>query len=96
MDNEAIIRNLYAVAENKDSGEIELFTEDGTFTDESIGSPIEDRRSRSWPCRAHTMDHYSCLWAPLLRPGRGWMPRAVTCFSSGGEKVQRVDCYLSR
>ena len=38
MDNEALIRHLYSVAEIKDfQGFVELFTEDGTFTDESIG-----------------------------------------------------------
>ena len=38
MDNEAIIRNLYSLAEVKDfQGFVALFTEDGTFTDESIG-----------------------------------------------------------
>jgi ketosteroid isomerase-like protein len=37
LDNEKIIRNAYQVAEDKDvAGWIELFTEDGTFTDESI------------------------------------------------------------
>jgi steroid delta-isomerase-like uncharacterized protein len=35
--NEKIIRNAYQVAEDKDvAGWIALFTEDGTFTDESI------------------------------------------------------------
>ena len=38
MGNEALIRHLYSVAEVKDfKGFVELFTEDGTFTDESIG-----------------------------------------------------------
>jgi ketosteroid isomerase-like protein len=37
LDNEKIIRNAYQVAEDKDvAGWIALFTEDGTFTDESI------------------------------------------------------------
>ena len=36
--NEAAIRKAYQVAENKDiSGWVNSFTEDGTFTDESIG-----------------------------------------------------------
>ena len=36
--NEAVIRNAYQVAENKDvAGWIRCFTETGTFTDESIG-----------------------------------------------------------
>ena len=36
-DNEAIIRKAYQVAEDKDvAGWIAAFTEDGTFTDESI------------------------------------------------------------
>src|ERR1700720_4589233 len=36
--NEAAIRKAYQVAEDKDvSGFVNCFTEDGTFTDESIG-----------------------------------------------------------
>ena len=36
--NEAAIRNAYHVAEDKDiTGFVNCFTEDGTFTDESIG-----------------------------------------------------------
>src|SRR3984957_5006954 len=38
MDNEQIIRNAYHVAEIKDlGGWVFCFTEDGTFTDESVG-----------------------------------------------------------
>jgi ketosteroid isomerase-like protein len=37
-DNEQIIRQAYKTAENKDlEGWVAAFTEDGTFTDESIG-----------------------------------------------------------
>ena len=37
FDNEKIIRNAYQIAEDKDvAGWIAAFTEDGTFTDESI------------------------------------------------------------
>ena len=37
FDNEKIIRNAYQIAEEKDvAGWIAAFTEDGTFTDESI------------------------------------------------------------
>jgi ketosteroid isomerase-like protein len=37
--NEAAVRNAYQVAERKDySGWVNCFTEDGTFTDESIGA----------------------------------------------------------
>jgi hypothetical protein len=36
--SEATIRKAYQVAENKDiTGWVNCFTEDGTFTDESIG-----------------------------------------------------------
>lgn len=36
--NEAAVRNAYLVAENKDvAGWVNCFTNDGTFTDESIG-----------------------------------------------------------
>lgn len=38
MDNEQIIRKAYQIAEDKDSeGWLAAFTEDGTFTDQSIG-----------------------------------------------------------
>jgi ketosteroid isomerase-like protein len=38
MTNEQIIRNAYEAAERKDiAGWINCFTEDGTFTDESLG-----------------------------------------------------------
>jgi ketosteroid isomerase-like protein len=37
MDNETIIRNAYQIAEDQDvAGWVAAFTEDGTFTDESI------------------------------------------------------------
>src|ERR1700686_2720317 len=37
--NEAAVRNAYQVAEHKDyAGWVNCFTEDGTFTDESIGA----------------------------------------------------------
>ena len=38
LDNEQIIRQAYKIAENKDlEGWVAAFTDDGTFTDESIG-----------------------------------------------------------
>jgi ketosteroid isomerase-like protein len=38
VDNEQVIRQAYKLAENKDlEGWVAAFTEDGTFTDESIG-----------------------------------------------------------
>jgi ketosteroid isomerase-like protein len=38
LDPEKVVRNAYQVAEDKDvAGWISLFTEDGTFTDTSIG-----------------------------------------------------------
>jgi ketosteroid isomerase-like protein len=38
LDNEQIVRNAYQVAEVKDiAGWVGAFTDDGTFTDESIG-----------------------------------------------------------
>ncbi len=38
VDNEQIIRQAYKIAENKDlEGWVAAFTDDGTFTDESIG-----------------------------------------------------------
>ncbi|WP_406435750.1 nuclear transport factor 2 family protein [Streptomyces sp. NBC_00631] len=38
LDNEKIIRNAYRVAEDQDiPGWIDCFTEDGTFTDQSVG-----------------------------------------------------------
>ena len=38
LDNEQIVRQAYKIAEDKDlEGWVAAFTEDGTFTDESIG-----------------------------------------------------------
>jgi ketosteroid isomerase-like protein len=38
LDNELIVRKAYQIAEDKDlEGWVAAFTEDGTFTDESIG-----------------------------------------------------------
>jgi len=38
LDNEQIVRRAYQIAEDKDmAGWVAAFTEDGTFTDESIG-----------------------------------------------------------
>ncbi len=38
LDNEQIVRQAYKIAENKDfEGWVAAFTDDGTFTDESIG-----------------------------------------------------------
>jgi ketosteroid isomerase-like protein len=52
LDNEKIVRNAYQVAEVKDlDGWVAAFTDDGTFTDESIGvtyrGPGQD--GLSWP-----------------------------------------------
>jgi steroid delta-isomerase-like uncharacterized protein len=46
LDNEKIVRRAYEIAEQKDmKAWVEAFTEDGTFTDESIGvtwqGPVE-------------------------------------------------------
>ncbi|MFI5775530.1 nuclear transport factor 2 family protein [Nocardia sp. NPDC051570] len=49
MDNEQIIRNAYRIAEVKDlDGWLAGFTEDGTFTDESIGVTYRGA-DRAWP-----------------------------------------------
>jgi hypothetical protein len=38
LGNEQIVRQAYKIAENKDlEGWVAAFTDDGTFTDESIG-----------------------------------------------------------
>jgi ketosteroid isomerase-like protein len=38
LDNEQIVRKAYQIAEDKDlKGWVAAFTDDGTFTDESIG-----------------------------------------------------------
>ena len=43
-DNEAIVRNAYAVAERKDlEGWINVFTPDGVFTDNSVGVAYRGR-----------------------------------------------------
>ncbi|GAB3002061.1 nuclear transport factor 2 family protein [Amycolatopsis acidiphila] len=48
MDNEQIVRRAYQVAEDKDlEGWVSAFTEDGTFTDESIG--VTYRGSKELP-----------------------------------------------
>ena len=50
--NEAAIRKAYQVAENKDiTAWVNCFTEDGTFTDESIGVTYRWVRTgdRRWP-----------------------------------------------
>ena len=44
MDNEQIVRNVYKIAEQKDSvAWVAAFTPDGTFTDESIGVTYRGR-----------------------------------------------------
>ncbi|TYK53043.1 nuclear transport factor 2 family protein [Actinomadura decatromicini] len=44
MDNRQIIRRAYQIAEDQDSeGWIAAFTEDGTFTDESVGVTYRGR-----------------------------------------------------
>ncbi|MEV4127280.1 nuclear transport factor 2 family protein [Nocardia sp. NPDC049707] len=49
MDNEQIIRNAYRIAEVNDlDGWLAAFTEDGTFTDESIGVTYLGK-DRAWP-----------------------------------------------
>ena len=49
MNNEEIIRKAYQIAEDKDSeGWLAAFTEDGTFTDTSIGVTYRGR-DRAFP-----------------------------------------------
>ena len=49
--NEAAIRKAYQVAEDKDlSGWVNCFTEDGTFTDESIGVTYRVKLIKSFNC----------------------------------------------
>jgi ketosteroid isomerase-like protein len=44
LDNEQIVRQAYQIAEDKDlEGWVAAFTEDGTFTDESIGVTFRGR-----------------------------------------------------
>jgi hypothetical protein len=51
-DNVAAVRNAYAVAERKDlEGWIKLFTPDGVFVDNSVGSTY---RGRTSPTRSAT------------------------------------------
>ena len=50
--NEAAIRNAYQVAEDKDvPGWVNSFTEDGTFTDESIGVTYRGQRNSGAPSK---------------------------------------------
>jgi ketosteroid isomerase-like protein len=49
MDNEQIVRKAYQIAEDKDiESWLAAFTEDGTFTDESIGVTYRGR-DRAFP-----------------------------------------------
>jgi len=54
--NETAIRKAYQVAEDKDiSGWVNCFTEDGTFTDESVGvssNPSTAIPPARWSCRS--------------------------------------------
>jgi hypothetical protein len=62
MANEQIIRNAYQVAESKDiAGWIKCFTEDGTFTDESLA--ITYRRKDL----GNTVDVYAKAFPDLHR-----------------------------
>jgi ketosteroid isomerase-like protein len=55
MDNEQIVRNAYQIAEEKDiPGWIAAFTEDGMFTDESIGVTYRGP-DRGWPVENYAM-----------------------------------------
>jgi ketosteroid isomerase-like protein len=50
LDNEQIIRNAYQIAEDKDlEGWAAAFTDDGTFTDESIGVTYRGPDGLPWP-----------------------------------------------
>ncbi len=62
MDNEQIIRNAYQIAEDKDSeGWLAAFTEDGTFTDMSIGVTYRDRD------RAFPLDNFARAFPDMHR-----------------------------
>ena len=62
MDNEQIIRKAYQIAEDKDSeGWLAAFTEDGTFTDQSIGVTY---RSRD---RAFPLDNFARAFPDMHR-----------------------------
>ena len=48
--NEATVRNAYQVAERKDyAGWVNCFTEDGTFTDESLGVTYQSLPTWEYP-----------------------------------------------
>lgn len=62
MDNEQIIRKAYQIAEDKDSeGWLSCFTEDGTFTDMSIGVTYTGRD------RAFPLDNYAQAFPDMHR-----------------------------
>ena len=63
LDNEQLVRDAYQIAEDKDmAGWAAAFTEDGTFTDESVGvtwtgpgelpEQVENYARRSQTCTA--------------------------------------------
>ena len=54
LDNEQIVRKAYQIAEDKDlEGWVAAFTDDGTFTDQSIG--VTFRGPDGLPSRSRTM-----------------------------------------
>ena len=53
LDNEQIVRQAYKIAEDMDMAAwVAAFTEDGTFTDESIGVTWKDPPNS--PCKSRT------------------------------------------
>jgi ketosteroid isomerase-like protein len=62
MDNEQIIRKAYQIAEDKDrEGWLAAFTEDGTFTDQSIGVTYLGRD------RAFPLENYARAFPDMHR-----------------------------
>jgi len=63
--NETAVRNAYQVAEDKDiAAWVNCFTEDGAFTDESIGVTYRGYRERR-------TDRWNCPWEPYHRRANG-------------------------
>ena len=70
--NEAAVRNAYQVAERKDyAGWVNCFTEDGTFTDESIGATYRGKElSRPVEVYAARISRHASRVVPVFRRRR--------------------------
>ena len=98
MDNEQVVRKLYELAEVKDyPGFVACFTEDGTFTDMSVGVTYRGPKELPTPgvnMAAAFPDMHRELYTI---PATGKRMDAPCCdvFQLVDGKIQRFDCYPS-